>query len=589
MEALIDPADKQNVPKAVTLIQSINQLKSLDIRGYTPSEVNEHYSLIAVGEIFSSFVDPFTAVTMSLTDQLISLSKYAHAAFAVYSKHSTHFMTSPLYADSQAIVKDVYFCVAKQKLLNPRANFYIMHCGTDRLETDFCLARTQNHHRNFDILDLAGKLATSSLIDCVYARNPKLNAGSKRLEVTGVLGVDHLNPKSWTGDVNVSKVSLQLCWEEGRRRASSLVSSLYPGDPVVDFGTAFCSAECDLLRPGGSYVGFSAEADTSIEDDRPNTPATTSAGATDDPGDSDEGEDDSNDDDDGNSGGGGDLEDLLPDSTDEAFDCVNRNAEEWLEIDGQRYLKTSLVSQHLKAHRSKKVVERTLRVRGLTLDDLRKRRPEFPLDPGGDNFRVSDLVATLARTESGVCLIILQALGFLKGRHTNHTIKAETLHDPEEECFVQGEVLRLVQVSPEMWAWPPRDFLKASKPKRSGHAKSTVHDFTLSVPGFLCYRINPKIYPIPHEVCPQAPYDPSLPNETQTWAFRADELLDLLQLAWADFRPENDQDLSEKIESLPQVWSSRGFPYADESGMQPASQIQYANIHNTSRNTIFSR
>ena len=119
VEPLIDPADKQNIPKAVTLIQSINLLKLLDVSHHNPPQINEHRSLVVIGKIFSSFMDPFTTVTMSLSEQLILLLKYAHAAFAIYSKHSTNSMTSALYADSQAIVKDVYFCVAKQKLLDP--------------------------------------------------------------------------------------------------------------------------------------------------------------------------------------------------------------------------------------------------------------------------------------------------------------------------------------------------------------------------------------------------------------------------------------------------------------------------------------
>ena len=95
------------------------------------------------------------------------------------------------------------------------------------------------------------------------------------------------------------------------------------------------------------------------------------------------------------------LEDLLPDSTDEPLNSFDRAAEDWLDIDGQRYLKASLVSQHLKADRSKKVVERTLRVRALTLDNLRKHPVELPVDPSGDNVQVGDLMATLVRTTGG--------------------------------------------------------------------------------------------------------------------------------------------------------------------------------------------
>jgi hypothetical protein len=581
VESLVDPTDKQNVPKAVTLIQSLDQLKSLDINDYSPSQTNEHRSLVAVGEIFSSFANPFITVTMTLSDQLTSLSKYAHAAFAVYSKHSTDFMTSALYADSQAVVKDIYFCIAKQKLLNPQAEFHIIHCGTDRLETDFCLARTQSHHRNFDILDLANKLATSTLIDAIYARNPTLDAGSRRLKVTGAVGIDHLNPKSWRGDVSVDRVSLQLCWEEGRNQASSLISSLYPGDPMADFSITLHSADHDLLRPSGRYVGFSNEADLSVEVDQsgtqmaviphPDVPRSI-AGAPDNLEDGSDDEDD-RDGGDGDRGGadgdegGMDLEDLLPDSADEPLNNPNRSAEDWLEIDGQRYLKASLVSRHLKANRSKKVVERTLRVRGLTLDDLRKRPPETPIDPSGDNFQVGDLAATLVRTESYVCLIIFQAIGIRKDQRTQHILKTNTLRDPKEEYSVQGEVLRIVQVSPEIWAWPPHDFLKVSKPKKSAQAKSAVRDFTLSVPGSLCYRVNPEICPIPRQLRSPDPLDPTPPSEMRTWSFHADDLLDLLKLAWSDFRPDNDQDLNDKVELLPQVWSSEGFPYADESRM----------------------
>jgi len=573
VESLIDPTDKQNVPKAVALIQSLNQLKSIDVSGHNPSQMDEHHSLTAVGKVFFSFVKPFIDVTMTLLDQLRSLSKYVHAVFAIYSKHSTNFMTSALYVDSQAIVKDIFFCVAKQKLLDPQADFYIIHCRTDRLETDFCLARTQSHHWNFDMMDLSNKLATSSLINDIFVRNPTLDAGSRRLKVTGAVGVDHLNPKSWIGDVNVNRVSLQWCWEDGRNQATSLISSLYPGDAIANFSTAFHSADCDLLRPDGRYVGFSNEVDFSIEDDQPGTPepAVTphadtpwpTAGVADSPGDESANESDENEDNEDDV----DLEDVLPDSADEPLNSFSRSTEDWLEIDGQHILKASLISRHLKANCSKKMAERTLRVRNLAIEDLQKHPPVVPLDPGGDNFQVGDLAVTLVRMESFVCLVILQTIGIRKDWHTQHIIKNDTLHDPKNGYSVQGEVLRLVQTGPEMWAWPPHDFLKVSKPRKSGHNRSGVRDFTLSVPGSHCYRISPEIHPIPDQLRPMEPPDPVPLDQDQTWIFHAEDLLELLQLAWSDFQPGNKQDLDDKLELLPQVRGSEGFPYSDSSGI----------------------
>ena len=574
VESLVDPADKQNVPKAVALIQALDQLNSLDTRSYDPSRMNEHCSLTVIGEVFFAFVNPFIDINMTLSDQLTSLSKYIHAISAIYSKHSTNFMTSALCADSQAIVKDIYFCVAKQKLLNPCANFYIIHCGTDRLEMNFCLARTQSHHRNFDTMDLSNKLATSSLIDDIFLRNPTLDAGLRRLKVTGAIGIDHLNPKSWLGDVNVNRVSLQLCWGDGRKQASSLISSLYPGDPVADFSMAFHSPSCDLLRPGGTYVGFSNETDISIEGNRPGTPVDptphpdasfSTAGVADSmesdgdveiDGDEGEVEDD---------GDGVDLEELLPDSADEPIDGFDHTTEDWLEIDGQHYLKASLVSQYLKANHSKKMVERTLRVRRLTIEDFKKHPPKVPLDPSGDNFQVGDLAATLVRAGSFVCLTIIQAIGIRKDQYTQHVIKTEALRDPTKGYSVQGEVLRIVQVSPEMWAWPPRDFLKVSKLRKSKHKTSAVRDFTLSISGSRCYPVNPEIHPTPHQLC-ATDLDPIPLNQRQTWMFCTDDLLNLLQLAWSDFQPEEKKDLDNRLKLLPQVWGPEGFPYSDESG-----------------------
>ena len=272
IESLVDPADKQNVPKAVTLIELINQLQTLDTASYTPSRAEEHKALTAIGTVLSAFMDPFIRPHMSLAEQLTSLSMYAHTAFAFYAKHSTSFMTSPLYADSQAVVKDIFFCVAKQQVLDPTAEFHIILCGTDRLEIDFCLARTQTHHRNFDILDLSNKLATSSLIDSVLLRNPELDAGSRRLKTSGVIGPDHTNPKSWIGDVSVGRVSLQVCWEEGRTKATALVSSIYPEDPILNFDALFQKPHHDLLRPKGRYIGVSNELDPSLNNDFPGTP-----------------------------------------------------------------------------------------------------------------------------------------------------------------------------------------------------------------------------------------------------------------------------------------------------------------------------
>jgi len=610
VESLVDPADKQNVPKAVALIQLINKLQTLDTAAYTPSQADEHETLTAIGTIFSSFADPFIDVNLSLTEQLISLSKYSHAIFALYAKHSTDFMTSPLYADSQAIVKDIFFCVAKQQTLDPTADFYIILCGTDRLEIDFCLARTQSHHRNFDMLDLANKLATSTLIDSVYLRNPGLDAGSRRLKTSGAIGVDHVNPKSWKGDVSVGRVSLQVCWEEGRKQAVALISSIYPEDPALDFDALFEHPCHDLLRPEGRYIGVSNEFDPSLVDDSSEVPGPTSGNArrplvstavTEEPPDSDVDDgggcgppDEGGGDDDGSDGESevvhedgcsdeedGGLEELLPDSADEPLDGFRTKPEEWLEIDGLQYHKGSLISQHLKANRSKKVVERTLRVRGLTIDDLRKHPPAPSI--GEDNFQVGDLAAALVWTGTAVCLVIFQATAIRKDRSTQHIISAETLAKQDSGYRVEGQVLHLVQSRPDLWAWLPHRFLKVSKPKKgSPPVKSGIRDFTITVQGPLCYRLSQDITPTSQAL-------PTLSlgsGPSRTWTFDDSHLRDLVEHIWTEFVPNDvhPNEIPDKVETLPRVWDSPEFPYKDLSGERLHSRLAVgADTHNALR------
>ena len=49
---------------------------------------------------------------MTLSEQVQSLSAYAHLAAAMYLKYGLAFLTGALYADSHTIVKNIIFCIA---------------------------------------------------------------------------------------------------------------------------------------------------------------------------------------------------------------------------------------------------------------------------------------------------------------------------------------------------------------------------------------------------------------------------------------------------------------------------------------------
>ncbi|KAJ7936626.1 hypothetical protein B0H13DRAFT_1589535, partial [Mycena leptocephala] len=219
---LLDPADKQNVPKAITLVQELSNLRLLP-SPLNPTEAQNRKTINFFSETLDFFVLPFITVQMSLSEQVESLATYAHLIAALYLKHGTACLTTALYADSEAVVKNIVITIARMQLLNPDLKFYIILDGTDRLEVVFSDTRTLDHARNFDIEQLGQKLSLGALINATLQCNPDLDRGHRRLKTDGALGVDHVNPKSWLGDVRVGNVNLLACWNNSREAANRIL------------------------------------------------------------------------------------------------------------------------------------------------------------------------------------------------------------------------------------------------------------------------------------------------------------------------------------------------------------------------------
>lgn len=172
----------------------------------------------------------------------------------------------------------------------------------------------------------------------------------------GAVGIDHMNPKSWTGDVSVAKVSLQVCWEEGRTQATALISSIYPEDSPFNFNKAFSHPHQDLLQPKGKYIGVLNEVDSSLDDDMPGQVShnagtlpfpwklqntDTIADKIGEPSADESAEEQDHSEDEVDSEGSCDdedsvdLEDLLPNSAEEPLNSFSAKPEEWLEVDSQ--------------------------------------------------------------------------------------------------------------------------------------------------------------------------------------------------------------------------------------------------------------
>jgi hypothetical protein len=433
---LLDPADKQNVPKAVTLLQSLLQLKDLPLPP-NPTVNTKRHAIVFMAEMIGYFLRPFISINMTLSEQVKCLATYSFLAAGVQIKHGTACMTGVLYADSQATVKNIIFTIARLQEIDPTLELYILHEGTDRLERLFGDCRSLDHARNFDAQQLPEKLSIATLINSVMERNPDLDKGHRRLSLKNAMGIDHVNPKSWEGKVCVGDVNLKDQWNKGQKEAEKILQKFYGHE--FDFKKQFSSTQYDLLRPRGNYVGVQATSDDARSEEERTTPlprpeaisesASLQTDNVEHIADTEEGinpdrsgyNDHNHDFDDPL---GMDIENFLPDTPEDIDKDVEPEMfSKWLDLDGKQVLKTSVVAT-LSTAFSKKLSVQTLRNMGMTLEGLLNSKKYDELDPdnmnGEDVMKKGDPVACLVQSGTKICLAVIEVIGFRFGNEKNY-------------------------------------------------------------------------------------------------------------------------------------------------------------------------
>jgi hypothetical protein len=433
-------------------------------------------------------------------------------------------MTGALYADTQAIVKNIIFSLAKQQIMDPTQNFYIILDGTDRLEQVFSDARTQDHSRNFDLLQLSQKLATASTINNIFLRNPDLNRGHARLNLTAATGIDHINPKSCLGCLVSGSVNIQVSWVTGQKDANTVLVDHFGDQAAIDFNKLFQNPKTkkDLLRPDGKYVGASiSDSLAEYEDHDSNTLHSNTTLDTLPTQDNDDGNNNNTNDDDASDDNNDnidmadsertaprmttrsaniDLEDFLPSSPGQA----TQPPPPTLFIDGsdgKQYYKGSVIASYLRGgHRAKKVVERTLRARGVTLESLREARNPNVTDilSGDDSVVVGDLAATVVRLGQRISLVVIHILGFVHKKSRIDRVAVEMLEQRNGDLVVTGEVLEILPLRCDddkenrSWAWSLNYLISSGKTKKSA-SKLTIKQSSFSFPAWLIVPLCPTL------------------------------------------------------------------------------------------------
>jgi len=91
-------------------------------------------------------------------------------------------MSNQLYADSQVMVKNLFFYHARQILMNPSLLVFLMLGSDDRLENQFGRVRMQGAHNcGVDLKTLMDRLAAAMDLCHIFSVHPSWDQGHHQL------------------------------------------------------------------------------------------------------------------------------------------------------------------------------------------------------------------------------------------------------------------------------------------------------------------------------------------------------------------------------------------------------------------------
>ena len=195
---LLYPDVPQDVLQAIELMHAIMRLGRIDPTKppYTPSDQNlddhtpnvnayiDFETMAMLGDLFHNLLEPFVNPSLSLTEQVIHLSTFAHLLFTFYRSHQRSFMPNQLYYDSQTLVKNIIFCVAKQQRLDASQPFFLPDVGDDPIELLFAfLHMCGGHNSVLNYKQAIDCLRAARDIGGVYSCNSDLRHGHRHLNL----------------------------------------------------------------------------------------------------------------------------------------------------------------------------------------------------------------------------------------------------------------------------------------------------------------------------------------------------------------------------------------------------------------------
>ena len=517
--SLLNPNDKQDVLLAFSLLREIWSLPPPPA-GCDPAFALARRALNIYGKFAQHLMLPYVCIDQNLDKQLIHLSTAAHLAFLLYRHNSasTCFMPRPSYLDIVLMVKNAYFCVAKMKVDNPTANFYLVLLGTDQLETFFGLIRTAvGTDTNVDMLQLGSHASGLTEVIAILAEHPEWDYGMRRLSLPVfsketsefTSKVDHIGPKDWRGNVSVSNVNLHTCWLLGQKQAEDLI----PDTEATFSALSSSHPSIDMLSPFGELIVNQCDENLNdTEDVHEEEDALEVSGPQSTP-----------------YAHEGDAEDAMAD------EAPRNNTTSEIFVQGRMTMKAKALRYQMASFTSQSSTDRLKRVQQLPCFDSMSKVSDADIITssegtlGAPTLRIGNPIAVIVRCEGLVVLAIAQVnrLKFA-GKDNLNELPIHLLADPTAR--VDSQILRLV-------------------PATLDDDPTQVHDWCWSlqmesacdnIPGQGVHPINPSL-------SIQRPGQP-------TFLFKSTFLVTLSCNLFQELRPQERKN-------LPVIKRSEFFPY----------------------------
>lgn len=425
IDYLLNPNDRQDVKLAYDMLQEVWSLPDPP-PGALPGFHQARKSLKILGTLFRHILNPYICIDLTLSEQLIQLSAAAHLLLALFSEDqaTTRLMPTQLYVDIMIMIKNVYFCVAKTKVDDPDGNFWIILLGTDRLEVLYGILRTMvGNDANLDVLQLGLRLTGTTEVSTILAKYPHWDRAPRRLKLPALSKdglaihdhIDHINPASWRGNVNVSQVVLQTCWKLGRLQ----IEEEFPF-----FTSILCAAtdsSFDIFSPLGTDLVKATRDIHDYDDTMDGVNALSREGPAPEP----------------------DLEDAV------AEDNASETRRPCFELNGRQVYKSRYLNQVFANYKKTGSTDRLKRVANIE----RYAKPTVAHDgvldhdpmSGENQVQVDSPIATLVQCDGRVFLCVGEVNDItVDSQHTDH-VEVDYLTEPT--VFVSYQLLDVIQAN----------------------------------------------------------------------------------------------------------------------------------------------